>query len=406
MSTAFLLTDLSYGDSGKGSHTDHLCSKKNASLVVRYNGGPQAAHNVVTNSGIHHTFSQFGSGYFQKALTYLSEFMFVDPLALMLEAKHLKLVYPDLGNPLNRLFINKWCPVVTPYHRAANRLIERFRNANRHGSCGIGVGQAVKDYLSGLVLRLGDFSHPETVLMRLDRIRERCISEVPKEALYLSTDSDVKLLLRTPSDVGSMYFNQVDWASINPIDNKWLAEHLDVTRNVVFEGAQGVLLDESYGFHPFTTWSNTTFDNALKILKDINFNGIVEKCGIVRAFSTRHGPGPFVPESKDVKVPPTEHNKLNDWQGNFRAGVFDVVATDYAMRACKDIDYLAMSHLDARPEFMCRYYEHDSRLIQQLKLPNSLKEQEALTNMLLQTSPRNCRFSLEGIEESLGIKVK
>ncbi len=86
--------------------------------------------------------------------------------------------------------------------------------------------------------------------------------------------------------------------------------------------------------------------------------------------------------------------------------MFDVVATDYAMRACKDIDYLAMSHLDARPEFMCRYYEHDSRLIQQLKLPNSLKEQEALTNMLLQTSPRNCRFSLEGIEESLGIKVK
>ena len=79
---AILIADLGFGDSGKGTTVDHLARREGASAVVRYNGGAQAAHNVVTEEGLHHTFAQFGSGTFAGAKTHLSRCMMINPLII------------------------------------------------------------------------------------------------------------------------------------------------------------------------------------------------------------------------------------------------------------------------------------------------------------------------------------
>src|SRR5262245_62300875 len=115
-----LVAGLGYGDEGKGSIVDFLARQPRpgtrAGLVVRFNGGAQAAHNVVTEDGRHHTFAQFGSGTFTPGVrTHLSQHVLVDPLALVTEAEHLA----SLGVPdaLDRLTVDREALVTTPYHR-------------------------------------------------------------------------------------------------------------------------------------------------------------------------------------------------------------------------------------------------------------------------------------------------
>src|SRR5258707_5943403 len=139
-----IVVDLGYGDAGKGTVVDWLCSPGQAGgprTVVRFNGGAQAAHNVVTQDGRHHTFAQFGSGTLSApgTRTYLSRFMLVDPLALVGEAEHLARL--GVAAPLALVAIDRDALLTTPYHQAANRAREAARGAARHGSCGMGVGE-------------------------------------------------------------------------------------------------------------------------------------------------------------------------------------------------------------------------------------------------------------------------
>ncbi|MGC5031423.1 adenylosuccinate synthetase, partial [Micromonospora sp. DT229] len=134
-----IVVDLGYGDAGKGTVVDWLCATRPVQMVVRFNGGAQAAHNVVLPDGRHHTFAQFGAGTFHPGVwTHLSRHVVVDPLALAAEADHLA----ELGVPdaLDRLTVDGEALLATPYHRAANRARELSRGADRHGSCGLGVG--------------------------------------------------------------------------------------------------------------------------------------------------------------------------------------------------------------------------------------------------------------------------
>ena len=120
---AIIVIGLGFGDCGKGTIVDHLTRAPGAHTVVRFNGGPQAGHNVVLPDGRHHTFSQFGSGTFVGGVqTLLSRFMLVEPYALLNEANHL--VQSGVPDPLDRLWIDKRCAVITPAHQAANRLRE------------------------------------------------------------------------------------------------------------------------------------------------------------------------------------------------------------------------------------------------------------------------------------------
>lgn len=166
------VVDLGYGDAGKGTVVDWLCATRPVHTVVRFNGGAQAAHNVVLRDGRHHTFAQFGAGTFHPGVgTHLSRHVVVDPLALAAEADHLATV--GVRDALDRLTVDGDALLATPYHRAANRAREIARGADRHGSCGLGVGEAVAYGLAHPddAPRVADCHHPALLRRRLAALR-------------------------------------------------------------------------------------------------------------------------------------------------------------------------------------------------------------------------------------------
>ena len=356
------VVDLGYGDAGKGTVVDAICASEPVTAVIRFNGGAQAAHNVITAGGRHHTFAQFGSGTLQGVPTHLSRFMVVDPLALAAEAA-------ALGNPFELLTVDAEALLATPWHQGANQVRERRRGGGRHGSCGMGVGQTMEYAVSHpLAPRVGDVRTPLVLRRRLAAVRDDLFSQFgPFAAPPLD-------------DVVSAFRAFGDTVSI--VDSSCLSRLLAGGR-CVFEGAQGVLLDEWRGWHPYTTWSTTTFDNVEALCPDFL------RLGVVRTYTTRHGAGPFVTEAAlDL---PERHNGVGEWQGAFRVGHFDAVAHRYAVEVAGGVDALAVTHLDAiRPAMrICTSYALDGERWDRI-VPGPFQDldyQAGLTERLSRASP-------------------
>jgi adenylosuccinate synthase len=341
-----VITGLGYGDEGKGTITEWYVRKLRSKVVVRYNGGAQCAHNVVTSDGRHHTFAQFGCGTFAGAATHLSRHVLVNPATLFREAGVLE--EKGVREPLKLLSIEQGALVTTHFHVIANRIRERARGADRHGSCGMGIGETAEDALA----------HPEDAirvedggdLPRLRRKVERLAARKHTEVHALSSVEpglwdmlhDCFTTERTIRAVRAL------WEHVAIVDESFLHKALR-EGPVVFEGAQGALLDEDYGFHPYTTWSDTTPGNALGLLQ---MAGLPDEdahvIGVTRAYGTRHGAGPFVTEDAACQYFVTEdHNKTGEWQGNFRAGWLDLPALRYACQVAHSPDAIAVTNLDA-----------------------------------------------------------
>lgn len=365
MRKAYIVTDLGYGDCGKGTVTDALARRlPSPPIVVRHNGGPQAAHNVVTAYDLHHTFSQFGSATFLPgAITYLSRFCLINPLNIMREAQ----VLHDGGvqDALQRLCIDKNAVVITPYHKALNRVQELARGAKRHGSCGQGIGttMASSQRWPLMALQLNDLYAPKVTRDKLEFWRD----VTKAEAKYLKVDTVESKIFEDDDLIPHLVQFYYDFAvRVSPIHGGlgfFMKAYPDT--DFIFEGAQGVLLDEWYGFHPYTTWSTTTTKNARAIMDDYKAELEVTSIGVIRAYQTRHGPGPFVTEGA-INAPEPD-NGMGVWQGKFRKGWLDAVATRYALEVAGGIDTLAITHLDTVDPIeslrVCMSYDTVERLI-------------------------------------------
>ncbi|MEL6272635.1 MAG: adenylosuccinate synthetase, partial [Chloroflexota bacterium] len=113
---AIIISDLQYGDAGKGSIVDYLTREHDAHTVIRFNGGAQAAHNVVTPDGRHHTFAQFGAGMFVPGVqTYLSRYMLIDPPAMLAEGDGL--AANGVANPFTRTIIDRDALIISPFQQ-------------------------------------------------------------------------------------------------------------------------------------------------------------------------------------------------------------------------------------------------------------------------------------------------
>lgn len=329
MRKAILVAGLAYGDEGKGATVDFLCRRLPVDLVVRYNGGSQAAHNVVTPHGQHHTFSQFGSGSFtgDHVRTHLSRFMLVDPFTMMNEAEALC----DKGvRPWRSLTVDPRCVIITPYHKLLNREREKARGDARHGSCGMGVGVAREWQLKygDAVLRAGDLGDYNLTLLKLNFQRNLVAYEVGIVAVSDIDDVDLTL------DFHRWYERVV------------LSKFLPKSDLMVFEGAQGVLLDETHGIEPHRTWTDCTFANADTLLNEA---GVAQedrlRVGCLRTYLTRHGAGPLRGCGETWKVP-EPHNATNEWQGDFRTASMDYDLMCKSIGIIGRLDCLALSHCD------------------------------------------------------------
>jgi adenylosuccinate synthase len=377
--THYIVADLGFGDAGKGTVVDWLCSHGGAEpvhTVVRFNGGAQAAHNVVTSDGRHHTFAQFGSGTFTPGVrTHLSRFMLVDPLALAAEAAHLGSL--GVRDALDRLTVDRDALLTTPYHRAANQAREQARGELRHGSCGMGIGETARYALAHPddAPRAGDCAAPRTLARKLAVLRDALADELgTMDVPAVAAVSDAYLAFA---------------GRVALVDRGHLGSLLR-EGPAIFEGAQGVLLDEWHGFHPYTTWSTTTFANAEALLAEAGETAT--RLGVLRCYMTRHGPGPFVTEDPALELP-EPHNGRNTWQGEFRMGHFDAVAFRYAVQAAGGADVIALTHLDVagrHPELRaCLRYDISGATVRRLPAgrPGDLDAQQALTGRLLLARP-------------------
>ena len=383
----YIVIGLAYGDEGKGTIVDYLVRKHNVDLVVRFNGGCQAGHTVVTPDGRHHTFAQFGSGTFVPGCrTFLSKYMVFNPISLETEEKKLRTV--GVTDAFERLYVDENALVATPYHAAMNRIRELLRS-NRHGSCGMGIGEVVQDSLEYKnVIRVNDLRWSFSS-RKLDHLRKLKLAQ----ALMLIGDKQItdkiESELSVLSDVSTIGMIR-EWYErvlqrINVVPSSWLDKEL--TKNVVFEGAQGVLLDQDYGFHPYITWSNCTFDNALTLIG----SRPVTRIGVCRPYMTRHGAGPFVTEDSSLNhLADGDHNVYGDWQGNFRIGYFDTEAIRYAIRMVGGCDGIAMTHVDQFDpgRRVCYGYESIVLFNRDRFDRRSLSDRERETTSLFHTKPK------------------
>jgi len=292
-----IVIGMGYGDEGKGITTDYLSSKNPKATVVRFSGGQQAGHTVKLNDGRSHVFSTFGSGTLRGNHTHLSKFCTVDPICLMNEYDVLvdKRIVPSIS-------IDPQCPITTPFEVYANRNdIENREN----GSCGKGIWATYKREQDGYSLWAMDLKYPEIVAAKLENLSKYYGVDLKMDRFF----ECVKAMLQF---VEIKEFN---------FDN------IEKYTPVIFEGSQGLLLDECHGFYPNITPSHTGLSNALSLASIDNIYLVT------RAYQTRHGNGFMTNENmpNNIKENGHEINVTNEFQGNFRRSILDIDLLNYGL---------------------------------------------------------------------------
>ncbi|MET0267298.1 MAG: adenylosuccinate synthetase [Duganella sp.] len=345
---------LGFGDCGKGLFIDALCRQLQAHTVVRFNGGAQAAHNVVLPDGRHHTFSQFGAASFQPGVhTLLAYPVIVHPTALLVENHYLQRA--GVTDALPRLLIDGRCRLTTPFHQAAGRMRELARGAAAQGSCGVGVGETVRHDLMHpeLTLRYADLLAPRSALDRLEALRASLLAALDAEhgargLAHSTAYRQERAVLCDRALAGHWLARTQDLLRLAPpAAHATVAQRLQQKGTVLFEGAQGVLLDEWRGFHPYTTWSSINTAAVEAVAADASLHQHIEHFGALRSYLTRHGNGPFPTHDSRLDILPEQHNSGAGWQGEFRRGHPDALLLRYALAVVGKLDGLLVSHLDA-----------------------------------------------------------
>jgi len=323
-----------FGDEGKGKTVSYLCEKNRGSrpLVIRYNGGAQAAHNVILDEGIHHTFSHFGSGTFYNIPTYFSNQFIVNPLLFMQEFKKLN----ELGGnsfcksltPVTYFSPN--CRVSVPYDMLYNLALEYSRGKNNHGTCGVGINATIvryrelKDNLNPLSLKISDLflADKEEFFAYMDVIRDyyrKKLQELDGVDEYL----DALEIENT---------NENFWNTVSQMKQHckiYILQYLVDDHDVfICESAQGLMLSEKFGTFPYLTPSDPGATEVVKIANEVSkkYPCVLELNYLTRAYTTRHGAGPLPGEDTAENLGICTKDEINDNNGN--QGVFRYAPLD------------------------------------------------------------------------------
>jgi adenylosuccinate synthase len=345
MKRAIITVGLGLGDEGKGATVDYLARRLEADLVVRYCGGSQAGHNVQLPDGRRHTFSQFGAATLttpsDPPRTYLGRNVIIDPRTLVREAHHLS----ELGvtDPARLLTIHPRCLVATPWLQILNQLRELSRGDARHGSCGQGIGETRSYWL-----KYGEDAVFAADLRDLDRLRHKL--ELQRQRALLELQDFLDKI--DPDALQEFDLWELNAEAVACELHETLPESLVIDaamppfRTAIFEGAQGVLLDEYRGFHPYTTWNTVTPHHAWELVQAAEVEAVAV-LGITRAYTTRHGEGPLPTFSAELTNRLKDAgNPWNRWQGGLRCGWLDLPLVRYAAAVAGPLDGMVVNHLD------------------------------------------------------------
>lgn len=365
---AWIVVGLGFGDEGKGTLTDWIVRTQGAQTVVRFNGGPQAGHNVTAPDGTWHCFAQFGAGSLvPNVSTILSRGMIVEVENLAVEAAVLE--SKGISRAASRMVIDPRCAVITPMHKMIGQLLEVSRGVSRLGTCGMGVGQAASDRARGTSLLAGTLQDVTATERALDHVLQEKMPQAEELARRFPS-ADMAALLQyfktrcVPQTLARR------WGEILSRGGVRIAEAEPAIRTalqqapVVFEGAQGALLDRTGGFAPFVTQSDTTAAGAASLLQSTGVEARSWKVGVLRAYGHRHGPGPFVTEDPSLADRlADQRNPPNRWQGAMRFGHLDRIALRYGLARNGGVDSFAVTGLDRLTGLgvlkFCIEYEYD-----------------------------------------------
>ncbi len=354
-----------WGDEGKGKIVDWLSEQ--ADVVIRFQGGHNAGHTLVID-GITYKLRLLPSGIVRKnKISIIGNGVVIDPWALLEEIKEIKSkgVHVNVDN----FMISESANLILPFHREMDEIREDFAGKGKIGTTRRGIGPTYEDKVGRRSIRVMDLRSEknldqrlETALMHHNAIRKGLGKKI------FEKDQLKKDLLKIAPEI--LKFSQPVWLKIDQLKKQ--------KKKILFEGAQGILLDVDHGTYPFVTSSNTVASNAATGT-GCGLNSINYVLGITKAYTTRVGEGPFPTELKD---------SIGDLLGSRgkefgtvtsrkrRCGWFDGVLVRQSIKI-SGINSIALTKLDVLDELdeikMCIQYELDGKKIDYL--PATLEDQ-------------------------------
>lgn len=317
VNTAFAVIGGAYGDEGKGLTVDTIADSVGEGVVVRTNGGAQAGHTVVTPDGRRHVFHHIGSGALAGRPTHWSGFAVAHPMFLLEEIKEVQALG---GNA--QISIDPMAAITTPFDILINQAVEIARGADRHGSCGMGFGETIERNLHlEFDIKARTLFAPD-LRRRLTAIRDEWVPQRLAKLGVATPDPKIAEILADEATIENFIADSEAFlAFVDIFPDRRLLE----LGPVIFEGAQGLQLDQDYGAFPHVTRSNTGLVNMVEIAARAGIDRI-DAVYATRAYTTRHGAGPMLREVDVLEcfdvIDPT--NKPNAWQGAIRYADLDL----------------------------------------------------------------------------------
>jgi len=399
-----------WGDEGKGKIVDVLTEKADA--VARYQGGHNAGHTVVINNE-KFVLHNIPSGILHKGKScIIGNGVVVEPESLIEEMDGLIKRGIDIGK---NIFLSKSSHLIMPYHAAIEREQERLKGSKKIGTTGKGIGPAYVDKTARTGIRAGELLYPDVFKEKLKNNLVG-INRILK-ALYNAAAFDLDAIY-------SEYMRYAERLSGHIADTDVIVNRMiDENKNLLFEGAQGTLLDVDHGTYPYVTSSSAAAGGACTGL-GVSPTKISSVIGIVKAYTTRVGEGPFPTEIKD-----SLGEKIREKGGEYgattgrprRCGWLDMVALRYAARVngFSGIVLTKLDILDGLEEIkICTAYRFEGKLYEEFpKELNILEKCEPVYEEVrgwkentggaksFEKLPSAAQAYIKGIERRLNVKV-
>lgn len=351
MRNAHIITDLGFGDSGKGAIADRIAAEaidKPGVVVIRSAGGSQAGHTVDLNiedgrsdPQRRHIHSSFAAGTLGNFRGHMSHYCPIYPQNLVREGEQLEV---KCDSPLTASSsVDPLAPWITVYDVAWNRI-----NHRGNATVGVGIGATMERMLtSEYKTFMGDLLHTRVYSHKLRGVHSYYMQKL--KATFLDpNDYKLKeeLFLENVARESLLATDALDFVRLIPTYSV-----IKAYNTVIFEGAQGVMLDQDHGFMPYVTWGHTTSRNAVEMINAVGAAHTTVH-HLTRAYQTRHGDGPTTFE-EELRVPVDQTNVWNHFQGKMRTGTLDPKLIAYAQAI--DMSYVAKlaGRYDVRLHMTC-----------------------------------------------------